>query len=96
VQDGVTLHGDPINKRPLGFQAMAWVTAFDDVRFEGGRVDEFALVNARVSYVFEFEGGKRGGSMFVEAFNLFNRVHRENPDSDEVGMLLSAGVQVRW
>ncbi len=85
---GVTLGGED------QVQGMAWVSFFDDVEFAGGRVPQHALVNGRISVPFTV--GESRGRLFVEGFNLLNRVHRETPDGDEYGILLSAGVSVRW
>lgn len=85
-----------------GFSAMLWVTYFDDVEFSDptgnvflGTVDDYALLNLRVSYRFSL-GDRKEALAFVQAFNAFDRDHLEHIEGDRYGLLLTAGFEVRW
>lgn len=87
---------------PEGLTAMVWSTYFDDVEFLDtaianssiGEVDEYGLLNARVSYRLSALGAR--GNAFVQAFNLLDKDHREHPQGDKVGLLFMAGVDLTW
>ena len=76
---------------------MAWVTFFDDTEFNfvGGEVDEYVILNASVSYNFLHRGTSRG-STFLKAFNVLDNEHRENPEGDEIGLILQAGFRLTF
>jgi outer membrane receptor for Fe3+-dicitrate len=73
---------------------MLWVTSSSSVEFEGGRMDSYILVNARVSYTFKADTMRV--KAFAQAFNLLDHDHREHPEGDLYGLLASAGVEVQW
>ena len=91
--------GVRLSARP-GFSGSLWVSAIDEVEFVDpngsslGRVDGYALVNARLSHGFEVD--KVTGTLFVQAFNLLDHDHREHPSGDEYGILFSAGAELSW
>jgi hypothetical protein len=72
-----------------GVSGMVWVTAFDEVLFEGGRAPAYALLNGRVAY--DFKQGQARGQIFIQSFNMLDKVHREDPSADAYGALVLAG-----
>jgi outer membrane receptor for ferrienterochelin and colicin len=80
---------------------MLWVTLFDSVEFIDkstrgrlGGVPSYTLVNAKLWYPFHL--GKADGRVFLQGFNILDRVHREHPEGDEYGLLAMAGVELAW
>jgi iron complex outermembrane receptor protein len=79
----------------------AWATFFDDVGFlatsgvpSSRKVDEYALVNARVAKGLTL--GEVRGTAFVQAFNLLDHDHLEQPEGDAYGLIVMAGLEVSW
>jgi iron complex outermembrane receptor protein len=86
---------------PEGITAMLWVHFFDEVVLPDptgqqivGAVDDYALLNARVAYRRAL--GRAEGCVFLEAFNLLDHDHREHPEGDGYGLLLSGGLELSW
>jgi iron complex outermembrane receptor protein len=81
--------------------ASAWATFFDDVTFLDpasggviGSVEDYLLLNARVAY--RVSGLLKDAQVFVQAFNLLDHDHREQPQGDPYGLLLMGGVEIAW
>ncbi len=79
--------------------AMVWATFFDDVEYVDtatgqsmGSIDPILLVNARVTADLPLKGARA----FVQAFNLLDDDHREQPQGDPYGLLLMAGIEAAW
>ena len=36
------------------------------------------------------------GSAFIRFFNLLNDIHKEHPDGDEYGLILTGGLEIDW
>jgi iron complex outermembrane receptor protein len=92
-----------VRLRPAeGWRAALWAAVFDDIEaFDAPgtgtldlRVDEYALLNARVSY--ELAWGEHRGTVFLQAFNLLDHDHREHPEGDSYGLILTGGAEIRW
>jgi iron complex outermembrane receptor protein len=77
-----------------GLSGMVWVTAFDEVLFEGGRAPAYALLNGRVAY--DFKLGQVRGQIFIQAFNMLDKVHREDPSADAYGALVLGGANLSF
>lgn len=84
-----------------GWAGILWVTATDAVQFEDpdghrlpGRAGAYALLNARVSYSFSLHEAK--GTAFVQGVNILDHDHREHPQGESYGALLTAGVELSW
>ena len=78
-----------------------WSTYFDDVTFVDaftrqpqGSVREYALLNAQVAYHLKL--GAADGKAFVQAFNLLDHKHREHPEGQSYGLILTGGVEIAW
>ncbi len=98
----------PRNKAAAGarltldrLSAMLWTSFFDEVEFDDptggasiGAADAYALLNARVSYRLPFAGVQ--GRAFLQAFNLLDHDHREHPQGDSYGLILSGGLEIAW
>ena len=108
-ETGVRNPSAPLNKanggvryenRETGWTAMLWLTYTDDVTYVDpsgvliGKVNPYALLNARVSYRFVM--GKRDGKVYVQAFNLLDHDHREHAEGDPYGILAMAGLELAW
>ncbi len=79
--------------------AMVWAPFFDEVAYldtatgiSTGRVDAFVLLNARVTVELPLPGTRA----FVQAFNLLDYDHREQPQGDSYGLLFMAGAELGW
>jgi iron complex outermembrane receptor protein len=86
-------------QQPTPLVAMVWATFFDEVEYTDtatglsmGEVDAFALLNARVTADLPIPGARA----FLQAFNLLDHDHREQPQGDSYGLLLMAGLDVTW
>ena len=84
-----------------GLSGMLWVNFFDSIEFIDkstgtslGRVPSYTLVNAKLWYPFRL--GKADGRVFLQGFNLLDKVHREHPQGQEYGLLAMAGVEIAW
>ncbi|MHC5065599.1 MAG: TonB-dependent receptor plug domain-containing protein, partial [Planctomycetota bacterium] len=77
-----------------GFDARLWVNYVDDTEFEGRSVDEYATVNGSIGQQFVI--GPAEGEAFIRFMNLFDNDHRENPDGDKLGLILTAGVELEF
>jgi iron complex outermembrane receptor protein len=77
-----------------GLSGMIWVTAFDEVLLEGGRAPAYALLNGRIAY--DFKLGTTRLQAFIQAFNMLDKVHRENPSADEYGALVLGGLNLSF
>jgi outer membrane receptor protein involved in Fe transport len=79
--------------------AMAWATFFDDVEYTDtatgtplGHIPSILMLNARVTAELPLKGARA----YVQAFNLLDHDHREQPQGDPYGLLLMGGVEVAW
>lgn len=84
-----------------GWSAMLWATAFERVQFEDpqghrlpGEAAGYAMLNGRVSYRFSW--GEAKGTVFAQGQNLLDHEHKEHPQGEAYGLLLSAGVELTW
>jgi outer membrane receptor protein involved in Fe transport len=84
-----------------GWGAILWATAFDSTQFDDPtglttpeKADAYALLNARVSWSFSL--AKARGSLFVQGLNILDHDHREHPEGDSYGAILSGGVDLAW
>ncbi len=85
-----------------GVAASLWTTFFDDTRgYDPAllgkldtKTDEYVLLNARVTWTFLDDPAR--ATAFLEAFNMLDHDHREHPEGDSYGLLLSGGLEVRW
>lgn len=89
----------PAEGRGLG--AMVWGTFFDESVFQEkangaplGGVPAYTLLNGKIWY--PFTAGSAKGKVFLQGFNLLDRVHREHPDGQEYGLIGSVGVEIDW
>ena len=80
---------------------MLWATYFDDIDFVdtaagviAGSTDDYLLLNAKVAYKLPIEDVN--SRVFVQAFNLLDHDHREQPAGDPYGLILMAGVEATW
>jgi outer membrane receptor for ferrienterochelin and colicin len=80
---------------------MFWLNFFDSIEFIDkatalplGSVPSYTLLNAKLWYPFRL--GKAKGQVFLQGFNLLDKVHREHPDGDEYGLIAMAGVELAW
>lgn len=85
--------------KPWG--AMLWATFFDDIEFIDtatgaslGKLDEYALLNARVWRTFKLPGVD--GRIFLQAFNLLDHDHREHAQGESYGLLFMGGLDLAW
>ena len=81
--------------------AMLWATFFDDVDFVDtaagvvvGSTDDYILLNGRIAWKLPVAGVN--SRVFVQAFNLLDHDHREQPPGDPYGLILTAGLEVTW
>ena len=88
-----------VNEKSLS--GMFWVNFFDSIEFVDkatalplGSVPSYTLLNAKLWYPFSW--GKANGRVFLQGFNLLDRIHREHPQGDEYGLIAMAGVEVAW
>jgi outer membrane receptor protein involved in Fe transport len=77
------------------FNATLWANFRDATELDDFAIDSYVLVNGSVSYEFLVEGGTKGQA-FVRFFNLLNDKHREHPQGDEYGLIMTAGLQFDW
>lgn len=77
-----------------GLSGMLWTTYFGPVDFPPLHNPGYTLVNARIAYDFNLRPAR--GQLFLEAFNMLDKVHRENPSGDEYGALVMAGLNVSF
>jgi outer membrane receptor protein involved in Fe transport len=90
----------PRNKANLGvrltepIQAMLWLHYYDSTELFDVKVDDYVLVNGSLSYRFLDDSTK--GSAFVRAFNLLDHDHREHPEGQEYGLILTGGVELSF
>lgn len=77
-----------------GLSGMVWATAFDEVRFDGGKDPAYALLNARISYDFKLRQMRM--QAFLQAFNLLDKTHRENPSADSYRALVMGGLNLAF
>ncbi len=89
----VTLWGD--------LDAKLWALAFDDVEFHDagagastGTVDSYVLLNGRIS--LRVLKGDTKGTVFLQAFNVFDHDHREHPEGDSYGAIVTGGFELTW
>lgn len=86
---------------PGDLSANVWMTFIDDVEFTDsvtgastGAVDEYVLVSGRVTLLVL--KGQTRGTVFVQAFNMFDHDHREHPQGDSYGAIFTAGLELSW
>lgn len=76
-----------------GVRAMLWASYFDATRVFDVTVGDHVMLNGSFSYPFLDNNKAR---VFVEGFNLLDNDHREHPDGDSYGAMVSAGVTVTF
>jgi len=97
----------PTNKANLGLRvasngltASLWANYFDKAFVNSppfSEVNDYLIVNGNVSYrVFGNEEGRATGTVFVNAFNLMDKDHKEHPSGDSYGLILTAGFSVTF
>ncbi len=79
----------------LGFNAMLWANFYDDTEIDGRSIDSYVLVNGSLNYRFTVTGHTYGQA-FVRVFNLLDDKHREHPDGDAYGLMITAGFRFDW
>ena len=77
------------------FNAMLWANFRGSTELDDIAIDGYVLVNGSVSYDFPIASGT-SGQAFVRFFNLLNDVHREHPQGDAYGLILTGGLQIGW
>ena len=84
-----------------GWAAILWATAFERIQFENpqghrlpGEAPGYALLNARVSYSFSLDAAK--GTVFIQGLNILDHDHKEHPQGDSYGAIVTAGVDLSW
>ncbi len=75
--------------------AMLWANYYDRTELNGIGIDSYVLVNGSVNYGFLFSN-HTAGKVFLRVTNLLDDLHREHPEGDAYGMILSCGFQVDW
>jgi iron complex outermembrane receptor protein len=78
-----------------GFNVMLWANYRDSSEQDGVPVDSYVLVNGSVAYEFPWAGGSRG-QVFLRFFNLLDDEHKEHPNGDTYGLILTGGLQIEW
>ncbi|MCZ6690913.1 MAG: TonB-dependent receptor [Planctomycetota bacterium] len=79
---------------PTGFSGMLWVNYFGDTEFGGTALDDYALLNAQISYTFPVD--QTEARVYLQAFNLLDERHREHPLAQSYGLILMAGLSLLW
>ena len=62
---------------------------------DGLPVDSYVIVNGSVSYSFLLAGGTKAQA-FIRFFNLLDDEHKEHPNGDSYGLILTGGVGFDW
>jgi len=78
-----------------GFNTMLWANYYDATELDGVAIDSYVLVNGSISYQFRVAKGSHG-QVFVRFFNLLDDNHREHPQGDAYGLILTGGLQFDW
>lgn len=79
------------------WSVMLWANWRDASEFDAIPVDSYLLLNGSVSYRFDVAHKDSGpGQAFVRFFNLLNDKHREHPQGDEYGLIITGGLQFDW
>jgi len=79
----------------FGFNSMLWVNYYDQTQLFGIDIDSYVLVNGSVSYAFPVSD-RATGQAFLRFFNVLDDVHREHPQGDDYGLIISGGLQLDW
>ena len=66
-----------------------------EAKLFGIGVGSYVLLNGSIEYGFLLSEGARG-RVFVRAFNLLDDVHREHPEGDAYGLLVTAGLRAEF
>ncbi len=74
---------------------MLWANYYDKTELYGDGIDSYVLVNGSINYGFLFSN-RTTGKVFIRITNLLDDLHREHPEGDAYGMILSSGFQVDW
>jgi len=77
------------------FSAMLWANFRDNTELDDFAIDSYLLINGSVSYQFPVASGTTGQA-FIRFFNLLDDKHREHPQGDEYGLILTGGLQLDW
>lgn len=97
----------PRNKANLGLRvasngltASLWANYFGEAFADSAPFDEvndYLIVNGNLSYrVFGNEESRATCSVFVNAFNLLDKDHKEHPSGDHYGLILTGGFSVTF
>ena len=74
---------------------MLWANFKGSTELDDIALDSYVLVNGSVSYNFPIASGATG-STFIRSFNLLNDKHKEHPNGDEYGLILTGGIEIDW
>ena len=77
------------------WNAMLWANFKGSTELDDIALDSYVLVNGSVSYNFPIASGTTG-SAFIRFFNLLNDKHKEHPNGDEYGLILTSGIEIDW
>jgi len=78
-----------------GFNTMLWANYHDDSELNGVAIDSYILVSGSISYGFPV-ALRTDGQVFIRFFNLLDDDHREHPQGDAYGLILTGGLQLDW
>ena len=93
VNAGLSYTG--VKKAGSYFSGMLWANFRGSTELDDVAIDSYVLVNGSVSYNFDVAWGATGQA-FIRFFNLLNDKHREHPQGDEYGLIMTAGLQFDW
>ena len=79
-----------------GVSAMLWVNFFDDTELFGITVDEYTTLNGGLSYDFPLLENRAEGRAFLQVYNAFDEDHREHPQGESFGLMMTAGLEVKY
>jgi outer membrane receptor for ferrienterochelin and colicin/pimeloyl-ACP methyl ester carboxylesterase len=77
------------------WNAMLWANFRGSSEEEGEKADAYVLINGSVAYLFPIIGGAEGQA-FVRFFNLLDDEHKEHPQGDSYGIIITGGLQIDW
>lgn len=108
-ETGEISHEAPRNKATGGVRvslwddlaAKLWVNYFDQVEFHDavtgastGVVPAYVLLSGRISLMVL--KGDTKGTVYLQAFNMLDHVHREHPQGDPYGAIVTMGFELIW
>ena len=90
---------DKLNGRYKAYHAngkrMLWANYRAASEVDGLPIDSYVLVNGSISYRFPVARGTTGEA-FIRFFNLLDDDHREHPNGDAYGLILTFGLEFSW